>query len=331
MNGVGLTSQPIGRLVDKHGGALRNGAGGIVRGVAPIRSARQGELAPLFSARYAADAVNALGRGALLLVDDTLSTRDDVVGLPGWFHPQASWVLATLLGEASKVQPDPVIGEGCFIGPGAYLYPGVTLGARVVIGAGAVIGAPGFGFATGPDGATIPIPQLGGVVIEDDVHVGPLSTIAGGTLGPTVLRRGAKLDAQVHVGHNCEVGEGTIIAAQSGLAGSVIVGKGVLLGGQVGVADHITIGDGARVAAKSGVIGDVAAGAVVAGYPAVERQRWLRGLAELYRLVASRGPSSLEPSAAEPAPVVAPLEPSKLACIRNVPMADPTGRVTQPR
>ena len=107
---------------------------------------------------------------------------------------------------------------------------------------------------------------------------------AAGTLGPTILRRGVKLDAQVHIGHNCEVGENTIIAAQSGLAGSVILGKNVLIGGQVGIADHLTVGEGARIAAKSGVIGDVPAGATIGGYPAVERHRWLRGLAELYRI-----------------------------------------------
>ena len=113
--------------------------------------------------------------------------------------------------------------------------------------------------------------------------MGPLSTVDAGTLAPTRLRRGAKLDAQCHVGHNCDIGEDTIVAAQSGFAGSVTVGRGVLVGGQVGVADHVTIGDFARIAAKSGVIGDVPPRAVVAGYPAVPRVRWLRALAHLYR------------------------------------------------
>jgi UDP-3-O-[3-hydroxymyristoyl] glucosamine N-acyltransferase len=127
------------------------------------------------------------------------------------------------------------------------------------------------------------MPQLGGVVIEDDAVIGPLCTIDAGTLAPTRIRRGAKLDAHVHVAHNCDIGEGAIIAAQSGFAGSVTVGKGVLVGGQVGVADHVTIGDFARIAAKSGVIGDVPPGAIVAGYPAVPRSRWLRALARAYR------------------------------------------------
>jgi UDP-3-O-[3-hydroxymyristoyl] glucosamine N-acyltransferase len=126
------------------------------------------------------------------------------------------------------------------------------------------------------------VPQLAGVVIDDDVSIGPLCTIDAGTLRPTRIRRGVKLDAHVHVGHNADIGEGTIVAAQCGFAGSVRIGRGVLVGGQAGVADHVTVGDGARIAAKSGVIGNVPAGITVAGYPAVRRVRWLRALARLY-------------------------------------------------
>ncbi len=147
------------------------------------------------------------------------------------------------------------------------------------IGAGAVIGRPGFGWTQSPEGAIVPIPQLGGVRIEDDAEVGPLGTVDAGTLGPTVIGRGSKLDAHVHVGHNGQIGAGTIIAAQCGFAGSAEVGAGVRMGGQAGVADHVRIGDGARIAAKSGVIGDVDPGASVAGYPAIERVRWLRATA----------------------------------------------------
>jgi UDP-3-O-[3-hydroxymyristoyl] glucosamine N-acyltransferase len=176
----------------------------------------------------------------------------------------------------------------------------VKIGARVTIGPGAVIGDTGFSFATGPDGRTRAIPHLAGVIIEDDVHIGALCTVSSGTLSPTTLRRGVKLDSQVHIGHNCEIGEGTVIAAQTGIAGSVTVGRGVMMGGQVGIADHLAIGDRARIAAKSGVIGDVAAGSTVAGYPAVERQRWLRGLAELYKLASSRGSSEAPSSTSVP-------------------------------
>lgn len=267
-----------------------------MRRLAPIDRATSGDLAPLTNARYVDEAVSAVGRGAMLLVDSALAEREDVGALPGWFHPNASFALAELLDGADVVMEPPVIGKDCQIGQGVVLHPGVTIGDRVVIGAGTVIGAPGFGFATNAAGKTRPIPHPAGVIIEDDVFVGPLSTIAAGTLSATRIGRGAKLDAQAHIGHNCNVGEGTIMAAQCGLAGSVTIGRRVMMGGQVGIADHITVGDDAKIAAKSGVIGDVPAGATFAGYPAVQRGRWLRGVAELYRLASGRGGSSRPPS-----------------------------------
>jgi UDP-3-O-[3-hydroxymyristoyl] glucosamine N-acyltransferase len=330
MAGIPIAARPIQDLVERHGGALRNGAHGVVRRLAPIASAGAGELAPLLAARYVEDAAGALARGAFLLIDEALAVREDVATLPGWFHPHAAWALAEVLDTADAPADEAVAGDGCRIASGAVLMPRVRLGKRVTVEPGAVIGAQGFGWATGPGGRVRAIPQLGGVVIEDDVHVGALTTIASGTLSPTIIRRGAKLDAQVHVAHNCEVGEGTIIAAQSGMAGSVTIGSGVLVGGQVGIADHLRVGDGARIAAKSGVIGDVAAGSTVAGYPAVERHRWLRGLAELYRLasqrVSSTPPSSgrMRASTLPPAPKAPEINPA--AVIRRTdPPPPPSG------
>jgi UDP-3-O-[3-hydroxymyristoyl] glucosamine N-acyltransferase len=338
-SGIPLSPRSLKDFVERHGGVVKNGAHGVVRRLVPVSKAGPGDLAPLLSSRYIEDATAALTRGAFLLVDAALGGREDVSALPGWFHPYAAWALAELLDLGDAPADAPVIGDGCTIGPGVLLLPRVRLGARVTIGAGAVIGEAGFGFAPGPGGAMRAIPHLGGVIIEDDVHIGALCTISAGTLSPTIVRKNVKLDAQVHVGHNCEIGEGTIIAAQCGLAGSVVVGRNVLMGGQVGIADHVTIGDQARVAAKSGVIGDVAANATVAGYPAVERQRWLRGLAELYKLAAGRAgmpPSSSglrAPSSSAPPPLMSERAPGSVrpeAIIRRSepppPVAPKTGR-----
>jgi UDP-3-O-[3-hydroxymyristoyl] glucosamine N-acyltransferase len=249
--------------------------------VASIEAAGAGDLAPLTASRFVGAAKAAIARGAAVLVDAGLAAR--VEGDRVWSHEHASWALAAVLDLVHLPAAPATWGEGTTIGAHAVLGDRVTIGRNVTIGAGCVIGAPGFGWATGPRGEVRRIPQLGGVVIEDDVEIGALGTIDAGTLGPTRVRRGAKLDAQVHVGHNVDIGEETLVAAQCGFAGSVVLGRGVLVGGQAGFADHVRVGDGARIAAKSGVIGDVPAGAVVAGYPAVARGRWLRGLAAMYR------------------------------------------------
>lgn len=238
-----------------------------------------GDLTPLLSRRYYDDAREAQQRGAIILLDSKLRDTDLACD---WVHPHATWAMSCLLDHASVEDTPPSVGEDCLIAQNAVIGPRVIIGARVTIGPGAVIGSPGFGWVQSPDGQVRPVPQLGGVVIEDDVSIGALTTVDAGTLGPTIIRRGAKLDAHVHVGHNSEVGEGAILCAQTGLAGSVIIGRGAVLGGQVGVADHCHIGDGAKIAAKSGVIGDVPAGATYAGYPAISHMRWLRGTAKTF-------------------------------------------------
>jgi len=272
-------------LASRFGGAVTatGPAPTVIERIAPVERAGAGDLAPLLASRFQRDAEGALGRGACVLADTAFAAWRGKAGV--WSATSAAWVLAEVLGACERGAFPAVCGEGTLLGPGVVLGERVVVGRNVTIGAGSVIGSPGFGWVTAPGGEVRRIPQLGGVFIEDDVAIGPLCTIDAGTLAPTRIRRGAKLDAQVHVGHNVEIGEGTIVAAQSGFAGSVRVGRGVLVGGQAGIADHVTIGDGARVAAKSGVIGDVPPGATVAGYPAVPRARWLRALARLYRLV----------------------------------------------
>jgi UDP-3-O-[3-hydroxymyristoyl] glucosamine N-acyltransferase len=280
---IRLAGQTLEALCEAHGGTVRGG--GTMRElarVAPIETAGDGDLAPFLSARFAKAADAAVDRGAAILVASDLAPRV-ARAATAWVHDYAVWALAHVLDRCLVDDAPAVVGAGGTRGEHLVLERRVIIGKRVTIGHGSVVGNPGFGWAFGPGGVVRTMPQLGGVVIEDDVHVGPLCTIDAGTLGPTILRRGVKLDAHCHVGHNCDIGEGTIIAAQSGFAGSVKIGRRVLVGGQVGIADHVTVGDGAKIAAKSGVIGDVPAGAVVAGYPAVPRARWLRGLGRLYR------------------------------------------------
>jgi UDP-3-O-[3-hydroxymyristoyl] glucosamine N-acyltransferase len=279
---VRLRGETLEALAARYGGHVLVNGGAAPISVVPIDRATSGDLAPLLSWRFARAGHQAATRGAALLVDAALARAVPQDGV-AWVHDHAGWALAELLGEAVVPDEPAVVGPGCSIGSNVVLGPRVVVGARVRIGAGTVIGHPGFGWAFGAGGGVRPLPQLGGVVIEDDVVIGPLCTVDAGTLSPTRVRRGAKLDAHIHVGHNVEVGEGAIVAAQCGFAGSVKIGRGVLVGGQVGVAEHVTIGDGARIAGKSGVIGDVPPGAVVAGYPAVPRKRWLRALAKLYR------------------------------------------------
>jgi UDP-3-O-[3-hydroxymyristoyl] glucosamine N-acyltransferase len=191
-------------------------------------------------------------------------------------HPSVS------VGPFAVVRAGVRVGEGCEIGPHAVIYPRVVLGRRVVVGAGAVLGRPGFGWASGPGGAMRRVPHLGGVVVGDEVDVGPGATIDAGTLTPTRVGRGAKLDAHVHVAHNVQIGQGALVAAQAGFAGSVELGARALVGGQVGVADHVRVGEGARLAAKAGVIGNIPPFVAVAGYPAVPRWQWLRAMARLF-------------------------------------------------
>jgi UDP-3-O-[3-hydroxymyristoyl] glucosamine N-acyltransferase len=159
------------------------------------------------------------------------------------------------------------IGEGTVVYPHVSLREGVRIGRRVTIHAGAVLGADGFGFAF--DGsAHRKIPQIGGVLIEDDVEIGANTTIDRATFGHTIVRRGSKIDNLVQIGHNVEIGEHSLLVAQVGVSGSSRLGRGVVLAGQVGVADHVTLGDGVMAGAQAGIPSSVAAGEKVLGTPA---------------------------------------------------------------
>lgn len=187
------------------------------------------------------------------------------------------------LGKNVKIYPRVYVGDNVTIGDNVILKPGVTiyhncvLGNNVTIHAGAVIGGDGFGFAP-VGGHYDKIPQIGNVVIEDDVEIGSNTTIDRATMGSTVIRKGVKLDNLIQVAHNVEIGENTVMAAQAGVAGSTKIGRNNMIGGQVGFAGHITVGDRNEIGAQSGIPNNVGSGKRLMGYPAVDAPSFARNL-----------------------------------------------------
>ena len=193
----------------------------------------------------------------------------------------------TTIGAGSVIGNDAVIGSQCRIDPNVTLYPGVTLGHRVIVQAGAVLGSEGFGYVRDSEtGYYEQSPQIGRLVIEDNVDIGANSTIDRGALDETRIRRGAKIDNLVHIGHNVQIGENVIIAAQTGLSGSAVIEDNVIMGGQVGIADHVRIETGAILGAQSGVPTKKVIrgkGVVFWGTPARPIREYLKELAFLSR------------------------------------------------
>ncbi len=194
------------------------------------------------------------------------------------------------IGRGTVIHPMVVIYEGAVIGEDCVLHAHSTvrehcrLGNRVILQNGVVIGADGFGFAKRKDGTHYKIVQSGPAVLEDDVEVQSLSSVDRATVGETRVKRGAKIDSLVQVGHSCVVGEDSILCAQTGLAGSSVLGRNVLLAGQVGVSGHLTIHDNVVAYAQSGIGGDVPAGSVVSGSPAFDAAQWRRAVTAFPRL-----------------------------------------------
>jgi UDP-3-O-[3-hydroxymyristoyl] glucosamine N-acyltransferase len=179
---------------------------------------------------------------------------------------------------------DTVIGDGCLIHPNVTIYHGSRIGDRCILHAGSVIGSDGYGFAHTREGQHVKIHQLGNAILEDEVEIGANTTVDRGAIGPTIIRRGTKIDNLVQVGHNCEIGENSLIVALCGLAGSTKLGRNVVLGGQSATAGHLEIGDFAQFAARSGVIKSMEGGKVYGGAPAMEFRLWKRMQAALMRL-----------------------------------------------
>lgn len=160
-----------------------------------------------------------------------------------------------------------IFGDNVTIFAGAKIYSETIIGSNCIIHSGAVIGSDGFGFAPNSDGTFSKIPQIGNVVLEDFVEVGANTTIDRATFGTTIIKKGVKLDNQIQIGHNVEIGENTVIAAQTGIAGSTKIGKNCMIGGQVGIAGHLTIGNNVRIQAQSGVGRNIKDNEILQGSP----------------------------------------------------------------
>ena len=187
-----------------------------------------------------------------------------------------------IMGDNVKIYPNCFIGDNVVIGnnvtifAGAKVFSETEIGNNVAVHSGAVLGGDGFGFAPNPDGTYSKIPQIGNLIIEDNVNIGAGTTIDRATMGSTIIRKGVKLDNQIQVGHNVEIGENTVIAAQTGIAGSTKIGKNCMIGGQVGFAGHITVGNNVHIQGKTGVTKSVKDGEILQGNPAMSYQEYYK-------------------------------------------------------
>lgn len=194
------------------------------------------------------------------------------LGLRVTLHPGVVLYDDVVVGDDVVLHANVTVGHGCHIGN------------RVIIHSGTVIGSDGFGYATDENGHHVKRPQVGMVQIDDDVEIGANTCIDRATFGKTWIKRGAKIDNLVQLGHNVVIGENALLVAQVGMAGSTTTGSNVVLGGQVGLAGHIHLGDRVMIAAKSGVHGNLEPGAIVAGIPAIPHKTWLRASAAYAKL-----------------------------------------------
>jgi UDP-3-O-[3-hydroxymyristoyl] glucosamine N-acyltransferase len=201
------------------------------------------------------------------------------------------------IGNNVKILPHSYIGKSVTIEENTVIYPDVKIyydceiGKNCVIHAGVIIGSDGFGFAPQSDNNYQKVPQVGNVIIEDNVDIGANTCLDRSTIGSTIIRKGVKLDNLIQIAHNVEIGENTVIAAQTGIAGSAKIGRDCMIGGQVGIVGHIKVGDGAKIAAQSGVSSNVKAGEVVQGAPAFDFGKYqksyvlFRKLPDIYKKI----------------------------------------------
>jgi UDP-3-O-[3-hydroxymyristoyl] glucosamine N-acyltransferase len=219
---------------------------------------------------------------AIGVSEDLVAGPGTVLGNELSILPRVTIGRDVVIGDRVTLHPGVVVSDRCNVGDDTVIhsnvtiYPGCTIGNRVIIHAGAVIGSDGFGFVPDEAGHQVKLRQLGRVRIEDDCEIGANSAIDRGTFGDTVLRRGVKIDNLVQVGHNCDIGEDTVIAALAGFSGGTRVGRSCVVAGQVGTNQHTTIGERATLTGRTAVTKNVQAGAVMAGMPAQDYNAWRR-------------------------------------------------------
>jgi UDP-3-O-[3-hydroxymyristoyl] glucosamine N-acyltransferase len=187
------------------------------------------------------------------------------------------------LGDGCKIYPQVFIGDNSKVGKNSIINPNVTIYHECIIGdncivhAGTVIGSDGFGFAPQSENEFMKIPQIGNVIIEDNVEIGANVAIDRATMGSTIIRKGVKIDNLVQIGHNVEIGENTVMAGQTGIAGSTKIGKNCMLAGQVGIAGHIKIADGTKIGAQAGILGDIKEeNTIILGSPAFDYKQFFK-------------------------------------------------------
>lgn len=223
------------------------------------------------------------------IAQEVIRGTDVQIGPDGSIHPFVTIGDRVKIGARVTLYPGVFLGDDTVIGDDSTLFPhvtvlqGCTVGARVILHSGTVIGSDGFGYVQ-HQGRHHKIPQMGNVVIEDDVELGANVTVDRATLGQTIIKQGTKVDNQVQIAHNVQVGENCIIVAQVGVAGSTTIGNSVMIGGQAGLVDHLTVGDGAKIAAGSGLSHNLMPGQIVIGRPAIDHITFLKSQALVPKL-----------------------------------------------
>lgn len=223
------------------------------------------------------------------IVHDSARLGKDIsVGVYAVIHENASIGDRTWIGAGVVIEKDVSIGEECEIRPNVTIYSGTQIGNRVILHAGAVLGSDGFGYVRdSADGRYEKFPQIGQLIIEDDVEIGANTTIDRGALETTRIGRGTKIDNLVHIGHNCQIGENVIIAAQAGFSGSIVIEDNVVIGGQVGIGEHACLTEGVMLGGQAGVLPNKilrGKGTAFWGTPAKPLREYLKNLAALARL-----------------------------------------------